>query len=298
MTRSTGDRPPRFLAVDVGGSYVKWATASGDVLDDVQRVETRRETPEALVEQLAGIHAEAAGGEPLPWALCVAGLVDAARGRVVRSVNLGLQSEPLGDRLAAAGAAPRLLVNDVTAAAAGEAAGGSLALLQIGSGVAGRIVAKGGAVVTGAHGYAGEVGHLVFVAGGRRCVCGLAGCVEAYAGMAAIRARYAELGRPAPAPDQVLREAQADDDAAARVLDDALRAIGFAAAVLVSAGDPGTIRLGGGVAAAWGAPLRTAVALGIAERVPPEIAGHTRVELSSLRDRAPLLGLLRLAGRG
>jgi glucokinase len=186
------------------------------------------------------------------------------------------------------------VANDVTAAAVGEGDHDTFALLQIGSGVAGRTLVDG-AVQRGAHGLAGELGHLVFVAGGRRCVCGLDGCVEAYAGMASIRRRYAELGRRAPSAAGVVADA-ARDHRAAEVLDDALRALAFAAATLVSVCDPGTVRLGGGVAAAWGESLRAAVENGVRERVPPELSSATKIELSQLRERAPLLGLLRLAG--
>jgi glucokinase len=223
-------------------------------------------------------------------------MVDAAAGRIVRSGSLGLTDEPILDRLAEAGERPRLVVNDVVAAALGEAAGGTLALLQIGSGVAGRNVVNGN-VVAGAHGFAGELGHLVFETGGRACTCGLAGCVEAYAGMAAIRARYAELGLSAPSARELVAAA-ASDGKAAELVDDALRAIVFAAAAVVSVCDPGTLRLGGGVAAAWGETLRAAVEDGIARRVPPELSTRTSVELSRLRERAPLLGLLQLAEDG
>jgi glucokinase len=284
----------RFLAVDVGGTDVKWAVAGEGGLGEVRRVRTRRDTAGELVDQLSGLHADASGGEPLPWALCIAGLVDSARGLVVRSGNLGLENDPLADQLAETGARPELIVNDVTAAAAGEADGESLALLQLGSGVAGRIVVDG-TVVTGLHGYGGELGHLVFVPGGRPCACGLAGCIEAYAGMARIRDRYAELGRAAPSPQRLLADAAADPDAAA-IVEDAFRAAAFAAAVLVSAADPGTLRLGGGVATAWGEQLRTAVERGIADRLVPEISGQTRIELSRFGERGPLLGLLHLAG--
>jgi glucokinase len=283
----------RLLVVDVGATDVKWAVAIDGALGTVQRTPTRRDSIRQLIDQLSGLHSDAAASEPLPWALCTAGIVDTARGRILWSGNLGLEDEPIVERLAEAGSRPRFIVNDVDAAAVGEAAGGTLALLQIGSGVAGRIVVDG-AVSSGAHGYAGEVGHLVYLPGGRRCICGLAGCVEAYAGMRTIRERYSELGRTAPSALQVPADAASDRNAA-ELLDDALRAIAFAAAVVVIAYDPGTLRLGGGVAAAWGEKLRAAVENGVADRVPPGLSKRTRFELSRLGERAPLLGLLHLA---
>jgi glucokinase len=283
----------RLLVVDVGATDVKWAVAIDGALGAVQRAPTRRDSIRQLIDQLSGLHSDAAASGPLPWALCTAGIVDTTRGRILWSGNLGLEDEPIVERLAAAGSRPRLIVNDVDAAAVGEAAGGTLGLLQIGSGVAGRIVVDG-AVLSGAHGYGGEVGHLVYLPGGRPCICGLAGCVEAYAGMRTIRKRYSELGRTAPSALQVLADA-ASDRYAAELLDDALSAIAFAAAVVVIASDPGTLRLGGGVAAAWGEKLRAAIESGVADRVPPGLSKRTRFELSRLGERAPLLGLLHLA---
>jgi glucokinase len=283
----------RLLVVDVGATDVKWAVATDGALGAVQRTPTSRDSIRQLIDQLSGLHSDAAASEPLPWALCTAGIVDTARGRILWSGNLGLEDEPIVERLAEAGSRPRFIVNDVDAAAVGEAAGGTLALLQIGSGVAGRIVVDG-AALSSAHGYGGEVGHLVYLTGGRPCTCGLAGCVEAYAGMTTIRKRYAELGRTVPSALQVLADA-ASDRYAAELLDDALSAIAFAAAVVVIAYDPGTLRLGGGVAAAWWEKLRAAVESGVAERVPPGLSKRTRFELSRLGERAPLLGLLHLA---
>lgn len=283
----------RLLVVDVGATDVKWAVATDGALGAVQRTPTSRDSIRQLIDQLSCLHSDAAASEPLPWALCTAGIVDTAGGRILWSGNLGLEDEPIVERLAEAGSRPRFIVNDVDAAAVGEAAGGTLALLQIGSGVAGRIVVDG-AALSSAHGYGGEVGHLVYLTGGRPCTCGLAGCVEAYAGMTTIRKRYAELGRTVPSALQVLADA-ASDRYAAELLDDALSAIAFAAAVVVIAYDPGTLRLGGGVAAAWGEKLRAAVESGVAERVPPGLSKRTRFELSRLGERAPLLGLLHLA---
>src|SRR5207342_2048095 len=90
--------------------------------------------------------------------------------------------------ISARGDRPDVFAHDLVAAAAGEAQGGTLALLQLGTGVAARAVSDG-RVLTGAHGYAGEVGHLVFRPNGLRCTCGVRGCVEAYAGWRGIKRR-------------------------------------------------------------------------------------------------------------
>ena len=62
-------------------------------------------------------------------------------------------------------------------------------------------------------------------------------------------------------------------------------AIGFAAAALVATSDPGTLRLGGGLAAAWGETLLAAIRAALEVRVLPEVAAATTVERTDSRRR-------------
>jgi predicted NBD/HSP70 family sugar kinase len=241
----------RFFAVDVGGSSVK----SGFVVDG--RVEEVAREPVAsdldgLVAQL-----ERLAGQAGDWGLCVPGLVE--NGSVRYAANLPLRDTPLLERLTPR---PRVFVNDLVAATVGEADCGTLALLQVGTGIAARLAVEG-RVLPG-----GEVGHLRFRDDGLPCRCGNRGCVEAY-----------------------LRETDGPTE-------DALEAIGFAAAALVAAWDPGTLRIGGGIAAAWGDTLLDAVRSGLSERVLPSLAAATSVEPTRLGDAAALLGLAELAAGG
>jgi glucokinase len=276
-------RGSTFFAVDVGGSSVK----SGFVVDGT--VEEFVRTPVAseldgLVAQLSCL----ASGKT-DWGLSIAGLVDSKRGTVRHAANLPLRDTPLVERLTPR---PRVFVNDLVAATVGEAGGETLALLQVGTGIAGRFARDG--VVASTQPHAGEVGHLRFRDDGPPCRCGNRGCAEAYGAWGGILDRFAAAGRPEPTPTALLERA-ATDEWAAEVLRDALDAIGFAAAALVAAWDPGTLRLGGGVAAAWGETLLDAVRAGLRKRVLPELAAGTTVEPARLGDAAPLLGLAVLA---
>ena len=263
-----------FFAVDVGGSAVK----SGLVVDG--RVKALAREPVAsdldgLVTQLVRL---ADGRE---WGLRVPGLIE--EGTVRYAANLPLRDTRLVELLSPP---PKVFVNDLVAATVGEAAGGTLALLQVGTGIAARC-AVDGRVASSPRSHAGEVGHLRFRDGGLRCRCGKRGCVEAYGAWGGILDRYASEGRPEPTPASVLGDTA--------ILDDALEAIGFAAAALVAAWDPGTLRLGGGIAAAWGETLLEAVRSGLSERVLPSVAESTTVEPARLGDSAALLGLAALA---
>ena len=278
-----------FFAVDVGGSSVK----SAFVVDgEVVRQEREPVAPdlEGLVRQLVRLREGAAAPA---WGLCIAGLVDEENGRVRYAVNLGLRDAPIVELLEQHGQKPQVFVNDLVAATVGEAGGGTLALLQVGTGIAGRC-AVDGRVPPSANGLAGEVGHLRFRRGGVRCRCGNRGCAEAYGSWGGIVNRYAKAGRAAPTPPGLLRDAE-NDDWARRVLANALEAIGFAAAALVSACDPGTLRIGGGVAAAWGERLLAAIRSDLRKRILPEVAEATVVERTKLGDAAPAVGLALLA---
>jgi len=270
------DSGPAFFAVDVGASWVKSGTVVHGRVEDVAREPVARGLDE-LVTQIGRLRDASGAGT---WGLCVAGLVDAAAGTLRYSANLDLRDAPLVELLNATGRAPAVFANDLDAAAVGEAGGGTLALLQVGTGIAGRYVV-GGRVVPSAAGLGGEVGHLRFRNGGLACSCGNHGCAEAYGSWGGITRRSPQAAEPTALPAEVVAEAY--------------EAIGFAAAALVATCDPGTLRVGGGLAAAWGEPLLKSVRRELRERVLPEVAAATAVERARLGDSAPLVGLARLA---
>ena len=89
------------------------------------------------------------------------------------------------------------IANDVEAAAGAEIELGagrklpSFLAVWWGTGVGGSVVLDGKR--WHGRGAAGEVGHMVIRMGGRRCPCGRHGCVEAYAGRAAMEERARRL---------------------------------------------------------------------------------------------------------
>jgi glucokinase len=265
-----------FFAVDVGASWVKSGLVADGRAEDVAREPVARPR-EALIAQIARLRDAAGAGT---WGLCVAGLVDAEAGMLRYSANLDLREAPLVELLAATGPAPAVFANDLDAAAIGEADGGTLALLQVGTGIAGRYVVDG-RVVPSASGHGGEVGHLRFRDGGVACSCGNRGCAEAYGSWGGITRRDPAAAEPTTLPADVVAEAY--------------EAIGFAAAVLVATCDPGTLRIGGGLAAAWGETLLEAVRRALSTRVLPDVAAATAVERAQQGDSAALVGLARSA---
>src|ERR1700682_4060408 len=154
--------------------------------------------PAELLDRLAEGAAAAASQADLPFeaisavGLCVPGPLDSSRSVVAIAPNLGWVDlavrQELERRLPHKSV---FLENDVRAAALSEHKLGagrgyeSMLAVFVGSGVGGGIVVDGH-LYHGAHGGAGEIGPMVLRAGGPRCGCGRAGCLEVMAARDAV----------------------------------------------------------------------------------------------------------------
>jgi predicted NBD/HSP70 family sugar kinase len=129
-------------------------------------------------------------------------------------------------------------------------------MVLVGSGVGASLI-SGGATYQGATSSAAEFGHVTVAAGGRKCRCGASGCLEAYAGAAAILERY---GRPMAANDQELALAElvaaaGESPAAAAVLDETAWYLGAGIGTLINLFNPERVILGGWAGLLLGARL-------------------------------------------
>ena len=104
-----------------------------------------------------------------------------------------LVGAPLVELIRARSGVPVFIDNDVNALGLGEwtwglgRGAGSMVMLALGTGVGGAVILDGH-LVRGKSGYGGELGHVSVKFDGRPCVCGIRGCLSAYAagvGMAA-----------------------------------------------------------------------------------------------------------------
>lgn len=92
----------------------------------------------------------------------------------------------LADRLKEATGLNVRITNDANAAARGERQYGvakgidDFIMITLGTGVGSGIITHG-RLLYGHDGFAGELGHVCAVQGGRQCNCGLKGCLETYA---------------------------------------------------------------------------------------------------------------------
>ncbi len=148
-------------------------------------------------------------------------------------------------------ARPVLAGNDATLAGLAEARRGALrgvpvALhLHVATGIGGVLLADG-RPVTGAHGSAGEFGHMPLAGGDRPCRCGAAGCWELEAGARGLlrAAGRPERGDRIEAAERVIAAA-GTDPGCGRALARAATALGRGIGALVNAADPQAVGLSG-----------------------------------------------------
>ncbi|WP_433545426.1 ROK family transcriptional regulator [Streptomyces sp. CA-294286] len=150
-------------------------------------------------------------------------------------------------------------------------------------GVGGALV-LGGGLLRGAHGFAGEIGHVVAQADGPPCRCGARGCLEQYAGQRALL-RNAGLDEDAGVPgvEELERRALDEDGPALTALYTAGEKLGLVLSGAVNLIDPEAVVLGGAYRglAEWLVPAAEAV---LAERVVSGLwrVGSGRVRAASL----------------
>jgi glucokinase len=173
-----------------------------------------------------------------------------------------------------------------------------------GTGVGGGLILDGSAW-TG-RGGAGEIGHMVVEIDGARCTCGRRGCIEAYAGRAAMEAHVRKLheekdrktdlfklmsehGRTRLTSGIWARALDHGDKLATAVIDRAIWALGAGIASAVNLLDVESVIVGGGLGVRLGDPY----AKRIAEQMQPHLFADSRpphVHVAALGDLGGAIG--------
>ena len=193
---------------------------------------------------------------------------------------------------------PVRVANDANLGALAESTWGagrgsaSVVYLKLATGIGAGIVI-GGRLFDGAGGTAGEIGHTTIDETGDICRCGNRGCLETYAGAAAIASLLSRSFGAELDPEDVLTRAADGDPGCRRALADAGRHIGVAVANLCNLVNPERIVVGGSMGHAGDLlldPLRESVRL----RAIPSAAEDVRIVPGELGERAELLGAIAL----
>jgi glucokinase len=266
------------IALDVGGTGMKAALAgaNGELLHQARRATGRQRGPDAVVEGILDFAAELSAygaehlGEPAAASgVAVPGIVDEERGVASYSANLGWRDVPLRDLLGKKlGGVPVALGHDVRTGGLAEGRIGAgqgadrFLFVPLGTGIAGAIGIDG-RVEAGAHGFAGEIGHIVVRPGGTVCPCGQRGCLERYASASAVSEAWASAsGHPDADAADCAKAVDSGDPDAVRVWRDAVDALADGLVTALTLLDPRTLIIGGGLAEAGETlftPLRDAV---------------------------------------
>ncbi|KWV33265.1 ROK family protein [Micromonospora rifamycinica] len=281
--------------------------------------------PDAVVATVLAVaggladRARAAGATPVACGVAVPGVVDEAAGVAVWSANVGFRDVPLRDLVATRLGLPAVLGHDVRVGGIAEARLGAgrdarhVLFVAIGTGIAAAHVVAGSAAV-GAHGAAGEIGHILVRPDGPRCGCGRTGCLEALASASAVARRYAALAdgprpgaagtgpgaapadtapaRSAVSAADVAGRAAAGEELAGRVWRESVEALADGLATGQALYDVDTMVIGGGLARAGEqllGPLRAA----LHERMT--FHREPRLVAAALGDEAGCLGAALLA---
>ncbi len=290
--------------IDLGGTKIQAV-----VVDQEHNVlgSARHETPTAggpadVAAEMAAAMREAAGQAGLETA-SLAGIGVGSPGTVrdgavqsARNLPGWEGSFPLARELQRELGPPVRIGNDVQVATAAEfhlgAGRGLSSLLGVfwGTGVGGAVI-LGGRPWRG-RGGAGELGHMVVEVDGARCTCGRLGCVEAYAGRAAMelhvrkRIEHGEdtdlfrlmerHGHTRLTSGIWSRALEHGDELAEHMIERALRALAAGTASAVNLLDVEAVVLGGGLGVRLGTPYAERLAQAMlphlfADSRPPQV---------------------------
>jgi glucokinase len=294
-------------AVDVGGTRIKAALVDRSGAELVALTEPTPaglDVPGALVAAVVAAvdalreRAADAGraAEPFRCGVVVPGIVDEEAGVARWSANLGWRDLSVVEPLTEALGMPVALGHDVRAGLVAETRFGAaqgfsdVLFMPIGTGIAGALMLDGRVVV--AHGWSGELGHVVVVPDGPLCGCGGHGCLEALASASAIERAYAASTGERRTGDAIAQRVAEGDAAAVAVWTTAVDALARAVVTSTTLTGVSRVLVGGGLARSGEVllhPLREAVQASLTFQRMPTIVQ------AALGDRAGCLGAACLA---
>ncbi|MEU0541356.1 ROK family protein [Nocardia sp. NPDC005978] len=200
------------LAVDVQAERAAIAVIGfgGQILGrNSWNLHGRQREPEEVITHVAESAALLTGDlgiSPMAVGVSVPGVVRRADGLVHAAVDLGWSEVALGKRLSTVLELPVVVGNDAEFGALAEHVRGAgrgandTVFVSADVGVGGGLIAQG-ALLRGAAGYLGEIGHMSVRPDGRPCHCGNTGCWETEVGEAAL---CRALGLPGYGPRGVI----------------------------------------------------------------------------------------------
>jgi glucokinase len=281
------------IGIDIGGTSIKAAAFhNGRIEGGVVRYPTvgddgKHRVFETIDAAVSGIQDMMASSDARRNCMAIGvgtpGLVDRRGYLAGDAVNIpGWSGVQIKDHLENRFGIPASVANDVNMTAYGEwrlgagSGSDSVACISLGTGIGGGLIIDG-TMIIGNSGMAGEIGHIVVEPGGRKCNCGLSGCLERYSSATGISESARLLAsanpdayegsllletilkdgsrsssgrpseKPAPSAKQVYQALAAGDPLAKAVHQLTCRYLAMAAGTLAQTINPHRIIFGGGV---------------------------------------------------
>ncbi|MDJ1006293.1 MAG: ROK family protein [Paracoccaceae bacterium] len=249
------------IGIDAGGSRIRAArvSRSGEVL--AHSTEPVLRGREGFSEQVVRLAEAMQDASTRAVGLGIPGRVDGPTGAIRSAGFLDVAGLDVAALLGAVGPWPVAVENDATMALVAEArlrasdTRGLIAMMTIGTGIGGALVADGAPWYGG--GLSGQFGHFVVAADGPVCKCGRVGCIETFSSGTAFGDLVRDAGLPFGTRAETLVErAETGDDEARDLLVAWAAPMWRALQSLVAAVDPRLILLGGGLGAEMARALR------------------------------------------
>jgi predicted NBD/HSP70 family sugar kinase len=244
----------RFLAVDL---------AAGPDLALPTLLEQLRE----MADEFAPIY-----GTVQACVVAIPGAVDGLRSGIERPLLLpGWRDIDIVERFASVFACPVTADRDVNLRAIGEAqaittGATPLLLVKIAATVECGFVTEDGAVLRGADGVAGDIGHIYAPqASHRECPCGLVGCLATLISTNALVERYGEAVQRTVSLAEFEQNLRAGEAEAVQLLREGTRALGHVLAGLVNFANPARIVISGAITE-WNPDILSGIRGAIYER--------------------------------
>jgi glucokinase len=298
-----------YVGVDVGGTNIKCARVkNGEILERVI-VETRADEgfKYSYKQILSGLGSLTKGIRGI--GVGIAGIIDSSEGVVRYSPNMpGWDDIQLASLLKKEFGVRVCILNDVNAVCLGEwqygAAKGcsDVFMLTVGTGVGGAAVCNG-IPQFGAHGFAGEIGHMIIKEDGRKCLCGNRGCLEGYVGVRPIVRLARKMMRKkkstlrkyhAITPQIIAEEARKEDRIAQKVYERIGYYLGVGITNIIHLYDPQIVIVSGGIAKA-GRILFNPLRKTVKQHVMGSKFRNCKIAAPVLGDNAGILGAVYFA---
>lgn len=283
----------KTIGIDLGGHKILGACVEkGKILKKDQVTTPGARDPETVVEAVVElVRSLDPSGRISGVGIGIPGMLGPERQRVLKMPNFpAWENVKIKDLFVSRLNVDVRIENDANCYALGEGLSGQArgvsdyVVFTLGTGIGGGIVING-KLLTGAHGMAGELGHIAAGDFDRKCGCGAFGHIEPETGADGIEKKAASLGLVHYIPS--LWEERANYPQK-KIWDEALHSLARGIVSILHILDPQLVILGGGISRS--PELREELEKFIDVYLSPAFKGKTELKISDLGNDAAVIG--------